>query len=458
MKYILQNAQMLSVGLLSLLFAGSGLAQVLEEKQKLLASDGVLGDHFGHSVAVDGDTIVVGARGDIPSATGKAYVFIHSSGDWTEQQILIANDAEPGDEFGISVAVDGDTAVIGAYSDDDNGASSGSAYVFTRNAGEWSQQRKLTASDPAAGEVFGVSVAVEGGTILVGAFRNDDHGSVYVFTYSAGDWIEQQILNASDAEAGDWFGYSLDMDLDTAVIGARYDDDDGMSSGSAYVFTRNAGTWAENKKLTASDARPDDQFGMAVAVDGDTVVVGSYRVESVGLAPAYVFTDSAGAWSEQQILNASDGLAAAKFAHSLDLDGDAAVIGAYQNSDDGVASGSAYLFTRSSTGWTEQQKLTASDAEPGDQFGFSVAMDPATVVIGANLDDDNDIASGSAYVFQKRRFSLSRLICIPTCEPFGWFGCDYIVIRCYVVPFIIIFIPIIIIIGSFWFYRRRKTP
>ncbi len=459
MKYIFKNALMLAVTLLSLLFAGPGIAQTLNEEQKLLASDGAAGDHFGHSVAVDGATVLIGARGDDLIASGSAYVFTRSASVWTEQQKLTASDAAARDDFGISVDVDGDTAVIGAYQNDDDGSSSGSAYVFIRSAGVWSQRQKLLASDGAAFDFFGHSVAVDGATVLIGAHGNDDNGNssglVYVFTRNAGVWSEQQKLTASDAEASDWFGWSVDVDADTAVVGARSDDDDGIASGSAYVFTRNAGVWTEQQKLTASDAAAGDQFGFSVALDGATAVIGARWDDDNDSGSAYVFTRNAGVWSEQQKLTSSDTATSDNFAHSLDVDGDTVVSGAHFDDDDGVASGSAYVFTRSVGVWTEQQKLTASDAASGDQFGFSVAVDGNTAVIGAVADDDNGNASGSAYVFAPPRIILLRIFCIPTCEPFGQFGCDYIVFRCYIIPAIIIIIPIIII-GSFWFYRRRK--
>src|SRR6185503_19688910 len=189
------------------------------------------------------------------------------------------SDAAAGDLFGDSVAVSGDTAVVGAIGDDDGGTSSGSAYVFVRSAGVWSQQQKLTASDALAGDEFGYSVAVSGDTAVVGARSDSDagtfSGSAYVFVRSAGVWSQQQKLTASDAAAGDFFGFSVAVSGDTAVVGAIFDDDAGSGSGSAYVFVRSAGVWSQQQKLTASDAAASDSFGASVAVSGDTAVVGA---------------------------------------------------------------------------------------------------------------------------------------------------------------------------------------
>jgi hypothetical protein len=313
------------------------------ERQKLLASDGAAYDYFGCSVSLDGDTAVIGADGDddLGSASGSAYVFTRTGTSWTQQAKLLASDGEAGDKFGRSVSLDGDTVVIGAYSDD---SYRGSAYVFTRSGTTWMQQAKLTASDGEADGFFGISVSLDGDTVVIGAYRDDLYrGSAYIFTRTGTSWAQQAKLLASDGSAGDWFGVSVSVDGDTAVIGAYKDDDLGDASGSAYVFTRTGTSWTQQAKLLASDGAADDEFGWSVSLDGDTAVIGA--------------------------------------------DGD---------DDLGSASGSAYVFTRSGTTWTQQAKLTASDGEADDWFGWSVSLDGDTVVIIAAGDDS---WRGSAYVF-----------------------------------------------------------
>ena len=324
-----------------------------------------------------------------------------------EIQILLANAGAARGQFGISVAVDGDTAVIGVSADSDNGGNSGSAYVFTRDAGVWTEQQKLAASDGAAGDLFGVSVAVDGDTAVIGAFFDDDNGiksgSAYVFTRSGTAWTQQAKLIASDGAAHDVFGESVAVDGDTAVIGARLDDDNGPASGSAYVFIRSGTTWAQQAKLAAGDAAALDRFGLSVAVDADTAVIGAHLDDDNGGASgsAYVFTRSGSAWTQQQKLTASDGAASDFFGISVAIDADTAVIGASGGDDNGAGSGSAYAFTRIGGMWSEQAKLTASDGAALDRFGFSVAVDADTAVIGARLDDDRGTDSGSAYVFTR---------------------------------------------------------
>ena len=374
----------------------------LLDPSDLTPSGVVADDYFGYSVAVDGDIAVIGAYGDDGAGidSGAAYVFTKVSDRWIRTAKLTASDGAAYDNFGVSVAVDGDIAVIGAYGDDGAGIDSGAAYVFARDSGTWSQAAKLTASDGAALDYFGYSVAVDGDTVLVGAYQDDDEdddledsGSVYVFVEPGAGWgtgTETAKLTASGGGEDDYFGISVAVDGDTAVIGASGDDDNGADSGSVYVFIRVSGTWSQQTKLTASDGAAYDWFGYAVAVDGDTVVVGAYGDDDNGPASgsAYVFIRVSGTWSQQTKLTASDGAAYDWFGHSVAVDGDTAVVGAYGDDDNGPASGSAYVFIRVSGTWSQTVKLTASEGAADDWFGYSVAVDGDFPVVGA----------GSAYV------------------------------------------------------------
>ena len=195
-------------------------------------------DRFGGSVAISGDTVVVGAPRDDDAGfdSGSVYVFVRSGTTWTEEAKLTASDAAAEDEFGVSVALSGDTALVGASGDDDAGSGSGSAYVFVRNGTSWSQQVKLTASDAAAEDGFGASVALSGDTALVGASGDDgtgvSSGSAYVFVRNGTSWIQQAKLTASDAAAIDYFGYSVALSGETALVGAPFND----GVGSAYAY------------------------------------------------------------------------------------------------------------------------------------------------------------------------------------------------------------------------------
>jgi len=372
------------------------------EIQKLLASDGAAGDTFGRSVAFVGDIAVIGAPNDDDDGfnSGAAYVFTRSAGVWTEQQKLTASDAVANDRFGSAVAVDGTTAVIGAaglFFADDN---TGSAYVFTRSAGVWTEQQKLIAGDGANRDQFGFSVAMDGDTAVIGARNDDDNGadsgSAYVFTHNAGVWTEQQKLLASDGATRDRFGLKVAVDGDTALISGQGNDDNGTGSGSAYVFVRSAGVWTEQQKLIASDGSASDLFGVGLSVEGDTAVIGARFDDdnARNSGSAYVFTRSAGVWSQQQKLTASDGAEHDRFGFSVPVDGDTAVISSFYDDDNGVNSGSDYVFTRSAG-----MKLLASDGATGDVFSLPIAFDGNTVMIAALFDDDLGTDSGSVYVF-----------------------------------------------------------
>jgi hypothetical protein len=327
---------------------------------------------------------------------------------WFQQAKLIASDAAAADLFGSSVAVSGDTAVVGATYDDSPATDAGSAYVFVRSNGAWTEQAKLTASDVAAGDNFGNRVALSGDTAVVGAPADDspatNAGSAYVFVRSGGTWTEQAKLTASDAAANDQFGVSVAVSGDTAVVGARRDDSPARDAGSAYVFVRSEVTWAEQAKLTASDAAENDELGTSVAVSGDTAVVGAYFDDSPAsdAGSAYVFVRSGLTWAQQAKLtaaDAADGADGDNFGTSVAVSGDTAVVGAPIDDSPATHAGSAYVFVRSGVTWAQQQKLTASDAADSDNFGSSVAVSGDTAVVGSPRDNSPASIAGSAYVF-----------------------------------------------------------
>ncbi len=406
----------------------------------LTAVDGAAGDQFGFAFALSGDTLVIGAVFDdetVPDQ-GSVYVFTRSGTSWSQQQKLTANDGATGDHFGIAVALSGNTFVAGAADDDVNAnTDQGSAYVFTRSGTVWAQQQKLTAGDGAANDRFGRGVALDGETAIVGAPFDDspigimpvDQGSVYVFTRNGTVWTQQQRLTAGDGTAGDVFGYSVALSGET-VLGGAPEDDSGMNAdqGSTYVFTRSGTVWTQQTQITASDGAAGDQFGYAVALDGDTALVGA-RADDVGTngnqGSAYVFTRSGTVWSQQQKLTASDGAVGDQFGYAVALDGATALVGA--GSDDvgtNNSQGSAYFFTRSGAGWSQQQKLIANDGTANDFFGTAVALDGGTALVGAWLDNIGaNTDQGSAYVFVCS--ACPAIALTPTSLPNGVIGTSY---------------------------------
>jgi hypothetical protein len=398
-----------------LLIAMPAWAVTPVEEVKLLADDGAPNDFFGFSVALSGDTAVIGATkvdDDIRGVDmGAAYVFTRSGNSWHQQAKLTADDGAAKDEFGGKVALSVDTAVIGAIFQDDKGDNSGSAYVFTRSGTTWSQQVKLTAADGAEGDAFGQSIALSGDTVVIGAPHDDDKGndagSVYVFTRSGTTWSQQVKLTAADGAAGDVFGISIAFSGDTIVIGADLNDEKALNAGAVYVFTRSGSSWSQQAKLTAADGAETDIFGVRVALSGDTILISARRddddVMGIDAGSAYVFTRTGTTWQQQVKLTASDGAADDRFGRSVALVGDTAVIGAMFQDDKGDNSGSAYMFTRSGNSWHQQVKLTAADGAEGDVFGWSVALSADIAVIAAARNDDKGHESGSVYVFEINR-------------------------------------------------------
>ncbi len=260
------------------------------ELDKLLAFDGAVGDWFGISVSLSGDVAVIGARYDDDNGnnSGSAYIYRWTGSAWVQEAKLTASDGARLDLFGHSVSISGDVAVIGAPFDDDNGSNSGSAYIFVKPPGGWvnmTQTAKLTASDGAGGDEFGNPVSIRGDVAVVGAIYDDDNGSAsgsaYVFQKPPGGWVDMTQtakLTASDGAAEDFFGISLSISGDVALVGAWLDDDDGFNSGSAYVFVKPLGGWVDmtqTAKLTASDGAVNDNFGQSVSISGDVAVVGA---------------------------------------------------------------------------------------------------------------------------------------------------------------------------------------
>lgn len=374
-----------------------------------------------------------GLSGD--SRFGAAYVFVRnpdalpcsetgSADPWCQEAKLLASDAGDKDRFGFWVAIDGDTVVVGARQDDDAGSNSGSAYVFVRSGTTWTEEAKLTASDATAGDRFGTSVAISGDTVVIGAGEADgvgvDSGAAYIFTRAGTIWSEETKLTAADAAEGDSFGHYVAISGDTALMAAQYDDDKGNNSGSAYLFIRNSAAvacaetasidpWCQQAKITASDGAEGDWFGGRVALSADTALVGApfgTGIES-GTGAAYIFTRSGASWSEQAKLIAADGNAGDTFGFGLALSGDTAIISSDGDSDLYDSAGSAYVFIRSSGVWDEQQpKLVASDGAADEFFSWGIGVSGDTAVIGAPTNpffNQWTGGPGSAYIFDINR-------------------------------------------------------
>ena len=368
-------------------------------------------DSFGFSVDIsnDGNTAIVGANAQDTGGTnaGSAYIFTRSGTSWSQQAQIQGSDTSQHDGFGNSVSIssDGDTAIVGANLEDTGGTSAGSAYIFTRSGSTWSQQAKIQASDTQSGDNFGVSVSIssDGNTVVVGARTEGTGGSAYIFTVSGTSWSQQAKIQASDAQSSDNFGVSVSISSDgsSVIVGANTEDTTATDAGSAYIFTRSGTSWSQQAKIQASDAEGGDHFGFSVSMsdNGNYVIVGSPQEGSVAYfaGASYIFTRSGTSWSQQAKIVGSDTSGGNRFGYSVGIsnDGDFVISGAlYANTG-----GSAYVFSRSGTSWTQESKVEASNAGSGDFFGSSVAINGSTAIVGAYDEDTTSDSSGSAYIF-----------------------------------------------------------
>jgi len=355
---------------------------------KITASDAAAGDHFGYSVAVGSGRIVVGARFDDDNGTssGSAYIF---DLDGNQLAKITASDGAGSDRFGGSVAVGSGRIVVGALFDDDNGTNSGSAYIFDLDG---NQLTKITASDGFGNDFFGTSVAVGSGRIVVGAPDDDDNGassgSAYIFDLDGNQLAK---ITASDGSANDFFGESVAVGCGRIVVGAY---GDAGSAGSTYIFDLDGN---QLTKITASDGATGDEFGISVAVGSGRIVVGAWG-DDVGSnadqGSAYIY-DLDG--NNEVKITASDGAASDFFGDSVAVGSGRIVVGAFNDDDNGSNSGSAYIFDLDGNQLT---KITASDGANDDRFGDSVAVGSGRIVVGAFQDDDNGSNSGSAYIYE----------------------------------------------------------
>ncbi len=365
-----------------------------QQAVKFSAYNGGQGERFGSAVALAGDYAMVAADG---TASGSVYAFSRDSGSWAQSGELSVDGIGAGDAFGSAVAIStsGDMAMIGAIGDDDSGEDAGAVYIFRKNiTGMWFLQGKLLPGDGKAGDRFGNSIAIDGNTAFIGAYTRQGGGAVYVFTRNgAGIWQEQYRLTAADAQDKDLFGRSISLYGDTVAIGATGDDENGSEAGAVYIFVRDSsGKWQQQDKLLADDGRRYDSFGKSISLYGDTLLVGADAADYSGAA--YIFVrNSQNRWIQHSRLSPADPQNGAAFGFSVSLEGQVALVGA-----PGVTVDATYMFVQNSGGdWSERAKITGDKRL--DAFGYSVALDSGNALIGA-VEKSGVPGNGSAYMYQ----------------------------------------------------------
>ena len=446
-----------------------GMAVALSRDGNTLAV-GAPGEDSGATV-IDGNQI--DECGLVPpsncaSNSGAVYVYTRGASGWVQQAYVKASNTLAGDAFGVAVALsgDGNTLAVGARSEDSAALDSGAVYIFTRAAGAWSQEAYVKASNPGAGDLFGSAVALsgDGNTLAVGAaFEDSDTsvidstpndlasnaGAVYVFTRIAGAWSQQAYVKASNAGASDFFGntVALSGDGNTLAVGAPGEDSSlagvtagtvaesvalngASASGAVYIYSRDAGAWSQQAYVKASNTGAGDSFGMAVSLadDGNTLAVGATMEDSAGVngnqvddcgataqncasnsGAVYVYTRSAGAWSQQVYVKASNTGAGDQFGISVALSGDGSTLAVGAQFEDGSAtgiggtpdnlasdSGAVYVYAQGAGVWSQQAYVKASNV-PSQRFGFSVALgaDGNTLAVGTQFEDSATTGIGN---------------------------------------------------------------
>lgn len=394
-RVLFVHARSVFVAAALLAAASPASGQVTNDKLQLAPGDGATDDAFGWSIAMGDRYVVIGSpQSDATEAdSGSAYQYDATTGAVVRE--LTADDGEAGDRFGSAVAIAGGVIAVGAWRDDDNGTDSGSVYLFDAESGE--QRHKLSPSDLDASSGFGGSIAMDGGVLAVGAARGMNNGqqtgTAYLFDSETGSLLHK--LTAEDGASRDEFGHSIALDAGLVVVGAVHDADLGFWSGSAFVF--DAATGAQLQKLLPIDGDIEDRFGQSVAIEGQTVVVGmEFQGDNGHRAGAAYFFDAT--TGEQRLkLLPIDGLDNDWFGHSVAIDGGIVAIGARQDDDAGTQSGSAYLFEAESG--RLRAKLLPSEASQGDQFGNAIDIRNGVVGVGSIFANSTAVRSGSAYVF-----------------------------------------------------------
>lgn len=356
------------------------------QNTKLVALGGAPADFAGYSVAASDHTAIVGAYGK-NQVSGAAYIYARNGGAWVQQAELAPADGAPANYFGISVALSGDTVLIGATGHNDF---QGAAYVFVRNGTTWTQQAKLTALDGTVGDIFGWSVALDGDTALIGAFaKNSSMGAAYVFERHGSSWVQQAKLTAPDGAPKDYFGWSVALRRNHAIVGAYGKN---TNTGAAYLYARHGETWSLAQQVTAPDGSPNDYFGYSVAVSERLAAIGAFGADEFR-GRVYAFERSGTAWGARGTLTASDGIAGDDFGYSVAVRGQVILVGAWGR---GGAMGAAYLYLPGGTGWNQATTLTAADGMSGDFFGWAVALAGDAAIVGAYGGSG---FSGAAYAF-----------------------------------------------------------
>ncbi|BBN83835.1 hypothetical protein PA25_38200 [Pseudoalteromonas sp. A25] len=375
----------------------------------ILANDSKTEDHFGYSAAIDGNTILVGApKADTDGRenAGAAYVYALDGNGWSQQAKLVAKPAFTEDTLGGNVAIKGDIAMLGAMRRDDKGKDSGAVISFVRQSNNWTQQQIITAPDAKPGDAFGQTISLTEKHLVIGAPRNDavgvDSGAAYIYTRENDTWRFQTKITASDGAAEDLFGISVAIDGNTLLVGADLNDEQAENAGAVYVFVLHNDQWQQEAKLMASDGSKTDIFGVRVAISDNTALISARRddVEGLGVdaGSAYIFERNGRTWTQTIKLTSPDGRADDRFGRGVALSKGTALISAMNHDSNGTDTGAVYVYKKGANGWHYTSKITAKISLPNDRFGWNVSLSDGTAVIATPNHDGIGKDSGAVFI------------------------------------------------------------
>jgi hypothetical protein len=375
----------------------------------VLAKDGKAEDYFGYSAAIDGNTILVGAyKVDINEAedAGAAYVYVLNDDRWKQQAKLVAKPFFAKDTLGGNVALKGDIAMLGAMRRGDKGKDSGAVVFFERHLNKWEQRQIITGPDTQAGDAFGQTIALTDSHLVIGAPRNDalghDSGAAYIYKRKGNTWHYHTKITARDGVAGDLFGISVAIDDNTILVGADLHDEKAENAGAVYVYVQKDNQWSQEAKLIASDGAKTDIFGVRVAISGNTALVSARRddIDGIGVdaGSAYIFEREGHTWKEKIKLVSPDGNADDRFGRGIALSKGTAIISAMNHDANGVDTGALYVYRKEALDWKYTSKITAEVSSPNERFGWNVGVSNDIAVIATPNHNGKGDNSGAVYI------------------------------------------------------------
>lgn len=375
----------------------------------ILAGDGKAGDAFGFSAAIDGTTVLIGAfKADFDGKTdaGAAYVYVLGESGWRQQAKLVAEPAFAEDTLGGNVASNNNVAMLGVSRRDDKGKDSGAVVSFEREVNTWKQRHIFTAPDAQSGDAFGQSIALTKNHLVIGAPRNDalgnDSGAAYIYKREKDSWRFQTKITASDGVAGDLFGISVAIDGNTILVGADLHDEKAENAGAVYVYTLKENKWKQEAKLMASDGGKTDIFGVRVALSKNTALISARRddTEELGIdaGSAYIFVRDGKNWTQQVKLTSPDGQADDRFGRGVSLSDDTAIISAMNHDANGSNSGALYVYKKGSESWHYTSKFVAKSSMSDDKFGWNVGLSNGVAIVATPNYDAQGQESGAVFI------------------------------------------------------------